>query len=61
MNMHSYAVECFACWVIFVFQLSSANFFQKFIFSRVSKGLDPDLDLHSVGPDLDPTCLQSRH
>ena len=25
---------------------------------RVSKGLDPDLDRHFVGPDLVPNCLQ---
>ena len=25
---------------------------------RVSNSLDPDQDLHSVGPDLDPDCLQ---
>ena len=25
---------------------------------RVSYGLDPDQDRHSVGPDLDPNCLQ---
>ena len=23
----------------------------------MSKGLDPDQDYHSVGPDLDPNCL----
>ena len=25
---------------------------------RVSNGLDPDQDQHSVGPDLDPKCLR---
>ena len=25
---------------------------------RVSNGLDPDQDQHSVGPDLGPNCLQ---
>ena len=25
---------------------------------RVSNGLGPDQDLHSVGPDLGPKCLQ---
>ena len=25
---------------------------------RVSNGLDPDQDRCSVGPDLDPNCLQ---
>ena len=24
----------------------------------MSNGLDPDLARHSVGPDLDPNCLQ---
>ena len=24
----------------------------------MSNGLDPDQDLHSVGPDLGPNCLQ---
>ena len=49
------------------FFLSSADFFlSKLTFSkisfreaiRVSNGLDPDQDRHSVGPDLDPNCLQ---
>ena len=26
---------------------------------RVSKGLGPDQDRHSVGPDLGPNCLQT--
>ena len=25
---------------------------------RVSNGLDPDQDRHSVGPELGPNCLQ---
>ena len=25
---------------------------------RVSNDLDPDQDQHSVGPDLEPNCLQ---
>ena len=34
-------------------------FFKKFRNNiRVSNSLDPDLDGHSVGPDLDPNCLQ---
>ena len=35
--------------------------FSKFSFkntTRVSNGLDPDQDRHSVGPDLVPNCLQ---
>ena len=47
-------------------KLSSADFFQNQLFSknsfsntiRVSNGLDPDQDLHSVSPDLGPNCLQ---
>ena len=46
--------------------LSSADFSQNLTFSknsytntiRVSNNLDPDQDQHSVGPDLDPNCLQ---
>ena len=46
--------------------LSSADFLSKLTFSknsfrniiRVSNGLNPDQDRHSVGPDLDPNCLQ---
>ena len=46
--------------------LPSADFFQHLIFSknsfrntiRVSNGLDPDQDLHVVGPDPGPNCLQ---
>ena len=46
--------------------LSSADFFKISFFSknhfrntiRVSKGLEPDQDRLSVGPDLDPNCLQ---
>ena len=35
----------------------SKNSFRDTI--RVSNGLDLDWDWHSVGPDLDPNCLQS--
>ena len=47
--------------------LSSADFFFfKYLFSenyfrntiRLSNGLDPDQDGHSVGPDLGPNCLK---
>ena len=47
--------------------LLSADFFQNKLFQkilsgsrsiRVSNGLDPDQDQHSVGPDLGPKCLQ---
>ena len=44
--------------------LSSADFFQNYLFKqnsfrntiRVSNGLDPDQDGHSVGPDLGRNC-----
>ena len=45
----------------------SADFFFKISFLkknsyrntyRVSNGLDPDQNRHSVGPDLGPNCLQ---
>ena len=36
---------------------SSSIFFRKTI--RVSNGLDPDQDWHSVGPDMGPNCLQT--
>ena len=46
--------------------LLSADFFSKLTFSKnyfcnsiwVSNNLDLDQDRHSVGPDLDPNCLQ---
>ena len=49
-----------------MFLLSSADFYSKSTFSknsfrnstRVSNGLDPDQDQHSVGPDLESNCLQ---
>ena len=56
-----------ACWVIFhAFVVSASFFFSKLTFSRksfritirVSNGLDPDQDQHSVGPDLGPNWLQ---
>ena len=51
----------------FMLLLPSADFFSKLTFPkksfrnpiRVSYGLDPDQDQHSVGPDLGPNCLQS--
>ena len=52
-----------ACWVIFpafVVVCCQLTFF-KIPFRntiRVSNGLDPDQDRHSVGPDLGPNCLQ---
>ena len=52
--------------VCYMLLLLSAGFFQNQLFSknsfrntiRVSNGLDPDQHRHSVGPDLDPNCLQ---
>ena len=32
--------------------------FQENFQSRVSNGFDPGQDLRSVGPNLDPNCLQ---
>ena len=34
----------------------SKNYFRNTI--RVTNGLDPGQDGHSVGPDLNPNCLQ---
>ena len=50
-----------------MFLFSSADFFQnkRFNLKKIQehyksvKGLDPDQDRHSVGPDLGPNCLQS--
>ena len=41
----------FACWVIFLFFFFKNNFRNAV---RVSNGVDPDQDRHSVGPDLSP-------
>ena len=49
-----------------MFLLSPVDFFSESIFPknsfrntiRVSNSLDPDSDLHFVGPDLGPNCLQ---
>ena len=57
----------FACYVMIL--VSSAVFFFKLTFKtkknhervqgiRVSNGLDPDHDRHSVSPDLGPNYLQ---
>ena len=34
------------------------KFFEEVVTIRVSNSLDPDQDGRSVGPDLDPNCLQ---
>ena len=42
--------------------LSSADFFQNFVFQKILSGtlseFDPDQDRHSVSSDLGPSCLQ---
>ena len=56
-----------APWEFFSFFLLSADYIQNQLFQkiilgialiRVSNRLDPDQDGCSVGPDLDPICLQ---
>ena len=57
---------CNACWAIFHAFIVVCWLFSKLTFSKnsfrntiiVSHGLDPDQDRCSVGPDLDPNCLQ---
>ena len=39
--------SCFCCRLLTFFKIK-----------RISNGLDPDQDRRSVGPDLDPNCLQ---
>ena len=49
--------SCFCCPLQTVFKLTfSKHSFRNSI--RVSNGLDPDLEQHSVSPNLDPNCLQ---
>ena len=56
--------QLFTCWVICHAFLSSDltfkfNFFEKFFKEHyLGVKLSQDQDLHSVGPDLDPNCLQ---
>ena len=48
--------SCFCCRLLTFFKIT----FPKKSFrnsTRVSNGLDPDQDRHSVGPDLGPNCL----
>ena len=62
-----FLLKSFACCIIFMHLLSSADFnffflnkhFQKFFQKtfRMSNGFDPDQDQRSVGPDLDSNCL----
>ena len=51
-NFHAFFYRLQNCFKI--------NFFKKIFINiiRVSNGLDPDQDRHSVGPDLGPNCLQ---
>ena len=49
--------SCFCCCLLTFSRLTfSKNSFSNAI--RVSNGLDPAQDQHSVGPDLGPNCLQ---
>ena len=34
------------------------KFFEEVVTIRVSNSLEPDQDRCSIGPDLDPSCLQ---
>ena len=45
--------------IFIVATILNINFFfqKKNLPTRVSNGLDPDQDWHSVGPDLSPNCL----
>ena len=49
--------SCFCCRLLTFYKINflKKNFRNTF---RVSNNLDPDQDRHSVGPDLDPNCLQ---
>ena len=65
LTVHHY-FECFACLEIFHVFVVICRLFSELTFSknsfrntfRVSNSLNPDQDRHSVGPDLDPNCLQ---
>ena len=43
------------CYLLIFFKFKFFNFFSGI---RVSNGLDLDVDQCSVGPDLNPNCLQ---
>ena len=63
--MLCYFFHSFCCRLLTFFKI---NFFKKKKsgtlsecqehYIRVSKGEDPELDRHSVGPDVGPICLQ---
>ena len=61
-------MQLFACWVLFILLLSSADFFLKINFFensfrnpiRMPNSFDHDKDLQNVGPDLGPNCFQRR-
>ena len=60
-NLSSAAVVIGALRVKWIADFFSKSTFLKNYFGntiRVSNGLDPDQDQHSVGPDLGPNCLQ---
>ena len=66
-NSHEFIhIYAFACWVSFHALVVVCRLFSKLTFSKnsfgntikVSNGLDPDQDRHSVCPDLGPNCLR---
>ena len=48
-------IKCFCCQLLISSKLTLKKIRNTI---RVSNGLDPDQDKHSVGPDLGPNCLQ---
>ena len=48
----------FRCLLIFISSKSSLSKVSFRNTIRVSNSLDPDQARHTVGPDLDPNCLQ---
>ena len=61
-----YTFNILHAWYLFMLLLLTADFFQKFTFSknsfrstiRLSNNWDPDQDRHFVDPDLGPNCLR---
>ena len=62
-STHESMLGNFACFCCCLMTFFKVNFKKKTSFSNamisVSTGLDLDQDRLSVGPDLDPNCLQS--
>ena len=50
----------FMIFVKTVFKIKTIfnKFFEEVVTIRVSNSLEPDQDRCSIGPDLDPNCLQ---